>query len=64
MAKLPFNFTQAQEKAALTSLFILLRLVALPCFLETAIPILVLSDGMYNIVIAGENTRFPLLKSF
>lgn len=41
-----------------------LRFVALPCFLDTAMPIFRLFDGKYNNVIQGENTLFPLLKIF
>ena len=54
---------QLSEKTALKSRFILLRLTAFPCFLDTATPILSAFEGKYNNVILGENTFFPLWNS-
>ena len=62
--QLPLKRVHSRAKAARNSRFILLRLTAFPCFLETATAILSLSDGKQNKVISGENTFFPLENSF
>lgn len=62
--QLPLKRVHSLSKAARSNRFILLRLTAFPCFLETATAILSLSDGKQNKVISGENTFFPLENSF
>lgn len=39
-------------------------LTALPCFFDTAMPILISDDGKIINVRVGEKTLFPLLNSF